>query len=50
MLAIYRTVDHLLHRVDEAEKGDWINLTNPTEAEILATAEETGIYEEFSSG
>ena len=47
MLAIYRTVDNLLHRVDEAEKGDWINLTNPTEAEILATADETGIYEEF---
>ncbi len=47
MLAIYRTIENLLQKVDEAEKGDWINLTNPTQEEILATAEATGIYEDF---
>jgi magnesium transporter len=47
MLAIYRTEDNMLFEVEEAEKGDWFNLINPSAEEIAKTAEETGIYEEF---
>ncbi|MGI5825535.1 MAG: magnesium transporter CorA family protein [Bacillota bacterium] len=50
MLTVYRSEEDRLLEIEaaaEAEKGDWFNLINPTNDEILLTAEETGIYEEF---
>ena len=51
MLTIYRTpaegVNLLMSPVAEMQKGDWINLVNPTPEEIRTVAEQTGIQEEF---
>ena len=50
MLTVYRSEDDRLLEIEEAteaEKGDWFNLINPSNEEILLAAKETGIYEEF---
>ena len=50
MLTVYRSEDDRLLEIaeaTEAEKGDWFNLINPSNEEILLAAKETGIYEEF---
>lgn len=50
MLTLYRSEDDRIveiEAVEDAEKGDWFNLVNPSHDEILLTAKETGIYEEF---
>jgi len=44
MLHAYLTVDHELTAVENlAEKGIWINLINPTEAELMKVAASAGI-------
>ncbi len=50
MLTLYRSEDDRLLEIEsaeDAEKGDWFDLINPSNEEILLTAKETGIYEEF---
>jgi magnesium transporter len=47
MIFIYRTIDDQLHVRDIIEKNCWINLVNPTEAEINRVAEETGLDRDF---
>ena len=50
MLTVYRSDENRLLEIEEiteAEKGDWFNLINPSNEEILLAAKETGIYEEF---
>lgn len=51
MLTIYRTpLDGstlLMSEVADMQKGDWINLVDPTPEEIRTVAEQTGIQEEF---
>jgi magnesium transporter len=55
VLTIYRTpqddltaASHpLMRQVGEMQKGDWINLVNPTPEEIRLVSEQTGIAEEF---
>lgn len=51
MLTIYRTPPDgsnlLMSEVSDMQKGDWINLVNPTPDEIRTVAEQTGIQEEF---
>lgn len=47
MIFIYRSVDHQLIRPEEIEKDCWINLVNPTEAELLHVAEKTGLDYDF---
>lgn len=43
MIFIYRTIDNTLQCRDRIEKDCWINLVNPTEAELNMVAEETGL-------
>lgn len=51
MLTIYRTPlegeNLLMSPVSEMQKGDWINLVDPTPEEIRQVAGQTGIQEEF---
>ncbi len=51
MLTIYRTPPEgenlQMLPVSDMQKGDWINLVNPTPEEIRTVAEQTGIQEEF---
>lgn len=50
MLTLYRSEDDRIleiEAVEDAEKGDWFNLINPTREEIMLASKETGIYEEF---
>lgn len=51
MLTIYRTPPDgsnlLMSEVTDMQKGDWINLVNPTPDEIKTVAEQTGIQAEF---
>ena len=47
MLYIYRTVDSKLTCPHRIEKDCWINLVNPTEAELRRVAEETGLDYDF---
>ena len=47
MINIYRTVDNKLISPDRIEKDCWINLVNPTEAELQRVAEETGLEYDF---
>ncbi len=47
MIFIYRTVDDKLLCQDEIEKDCWINLVNPTDAEINRVAAETGLDRDF---
>ncbi|MDK2820970.1 MAG: magnesium transporter [Clostridia bacterium] len=47
MLAIYNSVEDKITKVDQFQKGAWINLVNPTEEEIGIVARQTGIYPEF---
>ena len=47
MIFIYRTIDNKLQCRDEIEKDCWINLVNPTEAEINRVAAETGLDYDF---
>ena len=47
MINIYRTVDNKLISPDRIEKDCWINLVNPTEAELQRVAEETGLQYDF---
>lgn len=47
MLFIYQTVDDKLLCLDVIEKGCWINLVNPTEAELHKVVSETGIDYDF---
>ncbi len=50
MLTLYRSEDDRIleiETVEDAEKGDWFNLINPTNEEIMLASKETGIYEEF---
>ncbi|TCS84572.1 magnesium transporter CorA family protein [Tepidibacillus fermentans] len=35
MIEIYKTIDDQLKKLEELDKGVWVNLTNPTEEEIL---------------
>ena len=47
MINIYRTLDNKLISPDRIEKDCWINLVNPTEAELQRVAEETGLEYDF---
>ena len=47
MIFIYRTIDNKLQCRDEIEKDCWINLVNPTEAEINRVSAETGLDYDF---
>lgn len=51
MLTIYRTPPDgsnlMMSEVQDMQKGDWINLVNPTPDEIRTVADKTGIQEEF---
>ncbi len=51
MLTIYRTPllgeNQLMDEVQQMQKGDWINLVNPTPEEIRRVSEQTGIDEDF---
>lgn len=51
MLTIYRTPllgeNQLMNEVQEMQKGDWINLVNPTPEEIRRVSEQTGIDGDF---
>lgn len=47
MIFIYRTVDNKLICPDVIEKDCWINLVNPTEAELRRVATETGLDYDF---
>ena len=40
MMEIYKTIDGQLIKLDQLEKGVWVNLINPTEEEILTTCQE----------
>ena len=49
MLTIYRTPligeNQIMGEVQQMQKGDWINLVNPTPEEIRQVSEQTGIDE-----
>ncbi len=47
MLFVYQTIDDKLTCLDTIEKGCWINLVNPTEAELHRVVESTGIDYDF---
>jgi len=47
MIFIYRTIDNQLQCRDMVEKDCWINLVNPTEAELNLVSEQTGLEYEF---
>ncbi|MDO4732169.1 MAG: magnesium transporter CorA family protein [Bacillota bacterium] len=47
MIFIYRTVDNKLICPDIIEKDCWINLVNPTEAELRRVSQETGLDYDF---
>ena len=47
MIFIYRTIDNTLQCRDKIEKDCWINLVNPTEAELNMVAQETGLDYDF---
>lgn len=53
MLTIYRTPNDqltalpVMQQVENIQKGDWINLVDPTPEEIHTVSERTGIAEEF---
>ena len=51
MLTIYRTPligeNQIMGEVQQMQKGDWINLVNPTPEEIRQVSEQTGIDEDF---
>jgi len=47
MIFIYRTIDNNLQCQDIIEKDCWVNLVNPTEAEINLVAEKTGLDYDF---
>ncbi|HIS32368.1 MAG TPA: magnesium transporter CorA family protein [Candidatus Limivivens intestinipullorum] len=43
MIKIFRTIDGMIHQVNEAQEGCWIALINPTATEILEIAGQYGI-------
>lgn len=47
MIFIYRSVDNKLICPNEIEKDCWINLVNPTEAELRRVSAETGLDYDF---
>lgn len=50
MICIYRTVsetDQTLQQLDSIEPGCWINMTSPSEQEILLISKKTGVPIEF---
>ena len=47
MIFIYHTLDHKLVCPDHIEKDCWINLVNPTEAELRQVSQETGLDYDF---
>ncbi len=47
MLSIYQTINGVLHQTETIEKGVWINLISPTEAEINQVVEKTGLDSNF---
>lgn len=47
MLFIYHTVEDKLLCTNEIAKGCWINLINPTEAELSRVSQETGLAYDF---
>ena len=47
MIFIYRTIDNTLQCRDTIEKDSWINLVNPTEAELNLVSKETGLDYDF---
>lgn len=48
MLTVYNTIDNTIVRTDKPEeKGSWINMINPTEAEIELVTKATGIECDF---
>ncbi len=48
MLTVYNTIDNILIITDKPEeKGSWINMINPTEAEIELVTKATGIECDF---
>ena len=47
MLYIYRTVDNKLTCPQQIEKDCWINLVNPSEAELRLVSEQTGLDYDF---
>ena len=46
MIKIFRTIDGVIHQVNEAQEGCWIALINPTATEILEIAEEYSIEQD----
>jgi len=48
MFAVYNTIDNIIINTDKPEeKGSWINMINPTEAEVERITKATGIEREF---
>ncbi len=47
MLEIFKTINEELVKLDSFEEGAWVNLTNPTEAEINYVCEKLGAEPDF---
>ena len=47
MLNYYKTVDGVITQIDAPEKNAWISLIAPTDDEIDAVMEFTGVDEDF---
>ena len=47
MLEFYKTIDNITQRIDNPEKGCWINVINPNQNEISYLIEEIKILPEF---
>ncbi|WP_339061910.1 magnesium transporter CorA family protein [Tepidibacillus marianensis] len=39
MIEIFKTTDEKFHKLEQFEKGIWVNLTNPTEEEVLRVSQ-----------
>ncbi|MFV9510129.1 magnesium transporter CorA family protein [Tepidibacillus sp. LV47] len=46
MMEIFKTIDDRLERLEQLEKGVWVNLTNPTEEEILWVSQQLDLQME----
>lgn len=50
MIEIYKTLDGATVRAQSIEKNTWINMTDPTEAEIMLVSSSLGIEPDFIRG
>lgn len=47
MLEFYKTINNVTHRIEQPEKGCWVNVINPSQNEISYLIEELKILPEF---